>query len=332
MIIVKTPMRVSLFGGGSDIPAHFKEHGGAVLGMAIDKYCYVTMRRLPPFFDDHRHRVVYSKIESVMDVAEIHHPLVRTMLQQIHVKHGLEIHHDADLPARSGMGSSSAFAVGLAHAISALEGHMMTKKALAEVAIHVERDLIPEAGGWQDQIWAAYGGLNRIDFIAGDGFAVTPLIMSQARRNELVSSIVLYFTGFSRDASEIETDKEHRVKGNAQTLSVLRSFVDDAVAIIGNDGRSLRDLGLLLGEAWNLKKTLSPDVATSEIDAMYDAGIAAGAWGGKLLGAGSGGFLMFLCPPDRRAQLRSAMRGRIEINVEVDYEGSKVVLYQPNGL
>lgn len=323
-------MRVSLFGGGSDIPAHFQEHGGAVLGMAIDKYVYTAVRRLPPFFE-HRHRIVYSRVETVKNDADIQHPLVRTVIQCSSVRHGLEIHHDADLPARSGMGSSSAFAVGLVHALSAMDGHTVTKKVLAETAIHIEREMIPEAGGWQDQIWAAYGGLNRIDFLPGDGFSVKPLVMSQARRHELVSSIVLYFTGFSRDASDIETDKEHRVRQNTEQLKHMTEMVDEAVGILGGSS-PLRDIARLLNVGWAVKRCLSKDVTTPEIDAMYDAGLAAGAWGGKLLGAGSGGFLLFMCPPERRAALRAVMKGRIEINPEVDYDGSKVALYQPEGL
>jgi D-glycero-alpha-D-manno-heptose-7-phosphate kinase len=325
-------MRVSLFGGGSDIPAHFTEHGGAVLGMAIDKYCYTFFKQLPPFFD-HKYRIVYRQIETVQSIDDIAHPLVRTTLQQANLKHGLEIMHNGELPARSGMGSSSAFAVGLSHAIAAQNGHMVTKKMLAETAIHIERDLIPEAGGWQDQIWAAYGGLNRIDFIPGDGFSVSPLILSKAVRNELVSSIVLFDTRLSRDASEIETDKEHRVRQNAQTLIDMAAMTDRAYRILSDGGPSaVMRLGSLLRESWEMKKTLSADVTTSEIDAMYKAGIDAGAWGGKLLGAGSGGFLLFLVPPSARPALRRALSGLIEINVEVDYEGSKVVLYQPDGL
>ena len=332
MIIVKTPMRVSLFGGGSDIPAHFQEHGGAVVGMAIDKYCYTFFKKLPPFFE-HKHRIVYRKIETVQRIEDIEHPLVRTMLMQSDVKHGLEIMHNGDLSAKSGMGSSSAFAVGLAHAICAHNGRMISKKELAETAIHVERDLIPEAGGWQDQIWAAYGGLNRIDFVPGDGFSVTPLILSRAMRNELTSSIVLFDTGLSRDASEIETDKEHRVVQNAHTLNEMAAMADRACQILAEEKTgTMAELGRLLRESWTMKKTLSKDVTTSAIDAMYEAGMAAGAYGGKLLGAGSGGFLMFLVPSTVRPALRCALHGLIEINVDVDYEGSKVVLYQPDGL
>jgi D-glycero-alpha-D-manno-heptose-7-phosphate kinase len=323
-------MRVSLFGGGTDIPAHFREHGGTVLGMAIDKYCYTFFKKLPPFFE-HKYRIVYRQIETVQSIDDIVHPLVRTTLQQARLKHGLEIMHNGELPARSGMGSSSAFAVGLSHAISAHNGYMVTKKMLAETAIHIERELIPEAGGWQDQIWAAYGGLNRIDFVPGDSFTVTPLILSQAQRNELVSSVVLFDTGFQRDASEIETDKEHRVRQNTDVLREMAVLADRACAVLGMSN-AMPTVGALLSQSWEMKKTLSRDVTTPEIDAMYEAGMKAGAWGGKLLGAGSGGFLLFLCPPSARHALRMAMWGKIEINVEVDYDGSKVVLYQPEGL
>ena len=323
MILVKTPMRVSLLGGGSDFPEHFREHGGCVLGMAIDKYCWVTVRRLPPFFE-HKHRLVYSKVETVRDAEDFAHPMVRECLKAMQVKHGLEIHHDADLPARAGMGSSSAFTVGLVQALAALRGEMLTKRQLAESAIHVERDLIPETGGWQDQIWAAYGGLNAVDF--SDGFAVSPLILTRARRNELTSSMVLYFTGFARDAHTIEETKVP----DTMALRRLSEMAREGWRLLVSE-TPLRDFGLLMTESWKLKRSTSPAVSTSDIDEICRAGIAAGAWGCKLLGAGGGGFVLFLCPYERRASLRSAMRGRIEINVEVDYDGSRVVLYQPNG-
>lgn len=324
MIIVRTPMRVSLLGGGSDFPEYFTERGGCVLGMAIDKYCWVTVRKLPPFFE-HKHRLVYSKVETVQRVEDFAHPMVRECVRAMQVPHGLEIHHDADLPARAGMGSSSAFAVGLVHALAALRGEMLTKRQLAESAIHVERDLIPEVGGWQDQVWAAYGGLNVIDF-SDDGFSVAPLILTRARRNELTSSMVLYFTGFARDAHTIEETKNPDVVALRRLAEIAR----EGHRLLASTA-PLRDFGQLMTEAWKLKRGTSSAVSTSDIDEICRAGLDAGAWGCKLLGAGGGGFVLFLCPYDRRSALRAAMRGRIEINVEVDYDGSRVVQYQPNG-
>lgn len=328
MIIVKTPMRVSLFGGGTDDPAHFKEHGGACLGMAIDKYCWVTVRRLPPFFA-HRHRLVYSKVETVKDVSEFVHPLVRTLMSNYGpFNHGLEIHHDADLPARSGMGSSSAFAVGLIHAINSLNGGMLTRKQLADTAIHVERDLIPEAGGWQDQIWSAYGGMNFIKFSA-NGYSVDPIVISNEVRNELLSSLVLYFTGFARDAHAIEQEKSS--KDNTGRLRLMAKTAERAKEMLTSSW-SLEKLGQLMKASWDEKRLMATSVTTPQIDEMYAAGLRAGALGGKLLGAGGGGFMLFVVPYHSRAKLRNAMQGLIEINFDVDYDGSKLVLYQPNGL
>lgn len=320
-------MRVSLFGGGSDDPRHFRQYGGAVLGMAIDKYVYTTVRRLPPFFE-HKHRLVYSRVETVRSEDNFTHPMVRACLTSMRVKHGLEMHYDADLPARSGMGSSSSFAVGLVHALSALKGEMLTKRQLAEAAIHVERELIPETGGWQDQIWAAYGGFNLIDFTA-EGFTVSPVVMSRERANELTSSIVLYFTGFSRDAHVVEASK--RVGEMSGKLEAMSQMVAEARAVLASPDRSIGEIGLLLNDSWRLKRELSPEVCTPQIDDICSAGLSAGAWGCKLLGAGGGGFVLFLCPHDRKASLRAAMKGKIEINPGVDYDGSKLVIYQPDG-
>lgn len=317
-------MRISLLGGGSDLPEHFEQHGGCVLGMAIDKYCWVTVRKLPPFFE-HRHRLVYSKVETVANEGDFAHPMVRECLKAMSVKHGLEIHHDADLPARAGMGSSSSFTVGLVHALASLRGEMLTKRQLSDSAIHIERDLIPEAGGWQDQIWAAYGGLNMVEFFERS-YSVTPLVMPRARRNELTSSIVLYFTGFARDAYEIEESK----LVNYSMLARLAELAREGHRLLSENG-SLRELGVLLTESWKIKRSLSPKSSSPVIDDICKAGLEAGAWGCKLLGAGGGGFVLFLCPYDRRPALRAAMLGRIEINVEVDYEGSRLVQYQPNG-
>lgn len=328
MIVAKTPMRVSLFGGGSDFPSHFREHGGAVLGMAIDKYVYTLVRRLPPFFW-YRHRVVYSKIELAADVKDIEHPLVRAILKEADLNHGVDIHHVGELSHKSGMGSSSAFAVGLLQALAAHKGEMMTKRQLADGAIRIERDVIREAGGWQDQIWSAFGGFNLIRFSA-EGYDVSPVILPRARLNEIVSSIVLYATGLEREASIVEATKEY--DHNDTTLVAMTEMVDEASMILASPSWSLRDLGLLLNAGWSLKKRLSPEVSSPKIDAIYEAGIGAGAWGGKLLGAGAGGFMLFMCPYERRAALRAAMDGRIEVNVDVDYDGSKVVMYHPNGL
>jgi D-glycero-alpha-D-manno-heptose-7-phosphate kinase len=331
MIISRTPFRISLFGGGTDYPAWFREHGGAVLGTAIDKYCYISVRTLPPFFE-HRHRIVYSKIELVHEIAEIQHPAVRGVLGDLAVSQGLEIHHDADLPARSGLGSSSSFTVGLINAIRALSGRMVTKQELGEEAIRIEQEVLKESVGCQDQIWAAYGGLNRITFRPDGSFEVTPIILKPERREELRRSMMLFFTGFSRFATDFAQDQIANLGRRTRQLSTMQAMVDQALAILRDERTPIRELGRLLDEAWRLKRELADSVSTPEIDAIYQAGLEAGAVGGKLLGAGGGGFIVFLVEPDKREQVRERLKRLVHVAFEFDQEGSKIVLYQPNGL
>ena len=331
MIISRTPFRVSLFGGGTDYPAWIREHGGAVLGTAIDKYCYISVRYLPPFFE-HRHRIVYSKVELVREVREIQHPAVRGVLGELAVDAGLEIHHDADLPARSGLGSSSSFTVGLLNAVHAMRGRMVTKSELGREAIRIEQDVLKESVGCQDQIWAAYGGLNKIDFFPDGRFEVTPVILPPERRRELRQSMMLFFTGFSRYASDFAKDQLDNLKRRAAQLTAMRAMVDHAVDILRDERAPIRELGKLLDESWRLKRELADSVSTGEIDAIYEAGRAAGAIGGKLLGAGGGGFILFIVEPDQREAVRERLQHLIHVSFDFDTEGSKIVLYQPNGL
>ncbi len=331
MIISRTPFRVSLFGGGTDYPAWFREHGGAVLGTAIDKYCYISVRYLPPFFE-HRHRIVYSKVELVREVREIQHPAVRGVLGELAIDAGLEIHHDADLPARSGLGSSSSFTVGLLNAVHAMRGRMVTKSELGREAIRIEQDVLNESVGCQDQIWAAYGGFNKIDFFPDGRFEVTPVILPPERRRELRQSMMLFFTGFSRYASDFAKDQLDNLKRRAAQLSTMRAMVDHAVDILRDERAPIRELGKLLDESWRLKRELADSVSTGEIDAIYEAGRAAGAVGGKLLGAGGGGFILFIVEPDQREAVRERLKHLIHVSFDFDTEGSKIVLYQPNGL
>ncbi len=331
MIISRTPFRVSLFGGGSDYPQWYTRHAGAVLGFSINKYCYISLRRLPPFFA-HKHRVVYSKVETVNEIAEIQHPAVRNVLEQCGVDYGVEIHHDGDLPARSGLGSSSSFTVGLLNAIRAQAGRMSSREFLAHEAIRIEQEVIAENVGSQDQIWAAYGGMNRIDFHMDGGFAVSPLIVSPERRGELVGHFMLFFTGLSRFASEMAANKIANLDKRAHNIRTMVAMVDEAQAIITESGRDLRDLGRLLHESWMHKRELAHTVSSPDIDAIYDAGTAAGALGGKLLGAGGGGFFLFFVEPARQQAVREALRHLIEVQFDVDYNGSKIVVYEPDGL
>ncbi len=331
MIISRTPFRVSLFGGGSDYPAWYRRHGGAVLGFALDKYCYITLRRLPPFFE-HRHRIVYSRIETVRTIEEIQHPAVRHVLLDRGVDFGVEIHHDGDLPARSGLGSSSSFTVGLLNAIYAWRGQMATKRELAAEAIRIEQTVIKEHVGSQDQIWAAYGGINRIDFFPDDTFGVTPLVLGSDRRQALFNNMLLFFTGFSRCADWIAEKKIANLAAKESQLRRMVELVDEAVAILTHGNHTLDGIGGLLHEGWMLKRSLAEAVSTAAIDEIYATARAAGAIGGKLLGAGGGGFILFYVPPERQAEVRQRLCSLIEVAVAPDYSGSKIVVYQPHGL
>lgn len=331
MIISRTPFRVSLFGGGTDFPAWFRENGGAVVGTAIDKYCYISVRRLPPFFE-YRSRIVYSKVELVNDVSEIQHPAVRGVLDDMGISEGLEIHHDADLPARSGMGSSSSFTVGLLNALRALQDRTIPKRELAQEAIRLEHEVIKENVGCQDQVWAAYGGLNRIDFHPDGNFTVVPLILPLQRRDELNRSMMLFFTGLSRLSSEIAKDQINNIRQNKVQLRTIQKTVDAAVDILVDTRRPLRELGELLHDSWQLKRELASNISSPRIDQIYEAGRAAGAYGGKLLGAGAGGFMMFLVDPERREQVRERLKDLIYVSPGFDFGGSTIALYQPKGL
>jgi D-glycero-alpha-D-manno-heptose-7-phosphate kinase len=331
MIISRTPFRVSLFGGGSDYPKWYLQHGGAVLGFAINKYCYISLRPLPPFFE-HKHRIVYSRVEMTKTFDEIQHPAVRNVLRELGVEFGVEIHHDGDLPARSGLGSSSAFTVGLINAVQAHNGRMMTKDQLAQQAIHIEQNVIKESVGSQDQIWAAFGGLNRIDFATTGEFEVTGLIVDRARRDALLSHFMLFFSGLSRNAEEVARAKIANLDKKARNVERMVAMVDEAQAILCNSNRSLDDIGGMLHEGWQLKRELDVTVSNSELDGIYTAARAAGATGGKLLGAGGGGFMLFYVDPDRQAAVREALRGLIEVQIGIDSSGSKIVLYEPDGL
>jgi D-glycero-alpha-D-manno-heptose-7-phosphate kinase len=328
MIVSRTPFRISLFGGGTDYPTWFKEHGGSVIGTAIDKYCYISVRRLPPFFE-HKSKIVYSRVELVNDASEIEHPAVRGVLTDMGIKDGLEIHHDADLPARSGLGSSSSFTVGLLNALYALDSRMISKRDLGREAIRIEQEVLKEDVGSQDQLWAAYGGFNRIDFHPDGNFSVAPFILSPARRAELSQSLMMFFTGFSRFATDFAQDQIKNMNSRKNQLRMMRSLVDSAADILLNPKTPLLELGELMHQSWQLKRELAASVSNSQIDEIYDAGRAAGAVGGKLLGAGGGGFMVLLVDPEKRNQVRERLKKLVHVNVGFDTEGSKIVIYQP---
>lgn len=330
MIITRTPFRISFFGGGTDYPAWYREHGGAVLATTIDKYCHISCRHLPPFFE-HKHRIVYSIIENVQSIGEIEHPAVRAILEWVKCDIGLEIHHDGDLPARSGLGSSSSFTVGLLHALAALEGRYVTKEELAKDAIHVEQNVIKEHVGSQDQISAAFGGFNRIEFRRNDTFEVAPVILPKKRIEELQSHLMLFFTGFSRIASTVAESKIQNFRNRQSELGRMAEMVDEGVRILQGSA-SLEEFGLLLHEGWTLKRSLSAKVSTAEIDAIYQAARQAGATGGKILGAGGGGFLVLFVKPELQSKVKDALKNLIHVPFAFEDSGSRVVLYQPDGL
>jgi D-glycero-alpha-D-manno-heptose-7-phosphate kinase len=330
MIITRTPFRISFFGGGTDYPAWYQEHGGVVLATTIDKYCYISCRYLPPFFE-HKHRIVYSRIENVRAVDEIEHPAVRAVLGWAGCEQGLEIHHDGDLPARSGLGSSSSFTVGLVHALTALSGRYISKEELARNAIHIEQKIINEAVGSQDQISAAFGGFNRIEFNHDDSFQVSPIVLSKERLAELQSHLMLCFTGFSRIASEVAKSTIQNMKMRETELTRMKAMVEDGIRVLQSTQTPIAEFGRLLHEGWTYKRSLSKQVSTPEIDAMYETAIRAGATGGKILGAGGGGFLLMFVPPQLHARVRERLGHLIHVPFRFETSGSRVVLYSPAG-
>ena len=332
MIITRTPFRISFFGGGTDYPSWYREHGGVVLATSIDKYCHISCRYLPPFFE-HKHRIVYSIIENVQRVGEIKHPAVRAILDWAGCdEQGLEVHHDGDLPARSGLGSSSSFTVGLIHALSALRGKYITKDDLAAQAIHMEQHIIRENVGSQDQITAAFGGFNRIDFKTNDTFQVSPIILTKDRLHEFQSHLMLCFTGFSRIASEIAKSKIENFKNRGNELNRMTEMVDEAIQILQNTKTPIEEVGRLLHQSWLCKRSLSDKVSTPEIDHLYEEAMRAGAVGGKILGAGGGGFLLLFVRPELQSKVRERLKHLIHVPFEFENSGSRVVLYQPDGL
>lgn len=328
MIISRTPHRISFFGGGTDYPEYYLEHGGKTLGVAINKYSYLNLRKLPPFFN-YTHRIVYSKQENVNSVKDIEHPSVRETLNHMNIDYGLSIHHDGDIPARSGMGSSSAFTVGLINSINALQGKMTSKDELTKESIYIEQNLIKENVGSQDQTFAAYGGLNVISFLQNGEISVSPIIMKQKRLLEFQDNIMLFFSGVSRIASEIVTEQIQKTSINVPSLNKMKDLVNDGYDILLND-KNLNEFGELLNYTWHLKKSLSSKVSNSEIDDMYTKAINAGAIGGKLLGAGGGGFMAFYVEKDKQVNVKKALRGYLHIPFNFDFDGSKIVVYEPN--
>ena len=327
MIITKTPFRMSFFGGGTDLEEYFRENSGAVLSTTFDKYCYVNVRHLPRFFD-YSTELSYSKVERVNEVDEIQHPAIRNAMKFLDM-HEIRLTYEADLPARSGLGTSSSFAVGMLNAFYALKGKYADKKKLADEAIYLERVLCNEAGGWQDQIAASYGGFNRINFNA-DGYEVLPIIISPERKKELNNNLMMFFTGFTRFSSDVQkANSSGNSTDKKRMLGEMYDLVNQAELVLTNSDKNLNEFGRLLDYTWKLKRQTGSAVSTDSIDALYEKGIKAGALGGKLLGAGGGGFIVYYVEPDKQESVKKAMSDLMYIPFEFENGGTRVIHYTP---
>jgi D-glycero-alpha-D-manno-heptose-7-phosphate kinase len=327
MIISRTPFRVSFFGGGTDYPTWYRAHGGAVLATTIDKYCYLTCRYLPPFFE-HKIRVVYSKIENCHSVDEITHPAVREILRHSKIDRGIEIHHDGDLPARSGMGTSSAFTVGLLHALYALKGHMPTKAQLAKESIVIEQEILKETVGSQDQILAAHGGFNHVIFYPSGEITVKPVTISSARLNELNRHLMLFYTGIRRTASGVAESYVNGMDDKDRQLRFIGNLTNEGISVLCSKSR-ISFFGELLHNAWQVKRDLSARVSNSDIEEIYGEAMSAGAIGGKLLGAGGGGFILFFVPPSKQTTIKRRLNKLIYVPFRFESSGSQIIFFDP---
>lgn len=327
MVISRTPFRISFFGGGTDYPIWYKENSGAVLATTINKYCYLTCRYLPPFFK-HKSRIIWSEIEYIKNISEIRHPAVRECLRFMNVSNGVEIHHDGDLPARTGMGSSSSFTVGLLHALYALKGIMPTKRQLALDAIHLEQEVMKENVGSQDQAQAAFGGFNLIEFGGKDHIHVRPLTIGSNRLELFQAHLMLFFTGFSRTASEIAAEQIKRTPYKKKELHMMQDLVSSALEIL-NSNSDLSEFGKLLHENWQIKRSLSHKISTSAIDEIYSTALRAGASGGKLLGAGGGGFMLIFADPEVQHKIREKLKKLLYVPFRFETLGSQIIFYSP---
>lgn len=326
MIITQTPFRMSFFGGGTDMEEFFREYGGAVLSTTFDKYCYVNVRHLPRFFD-YSSELIYSKMERITELEEICHPAIRNAMQMLDMQE-IRLSYEADLPARSGLGTSSSFAVGMLNAFYALKGKYADKKKLADEAIYLERVLCKEAGGWQDQIAASFGGMNRINFGA-NGYEVLPVIIAMQRKQELNDHLMMFFTGFTRFSAEIQKANESSRADKKKQLLEMKGLVDEAEQVLVNEKVDLNEFGRLLDYTWQLKRQTGAAVSTDSIDTLYEKGIRAGAIGGKLLGAGGGGFLIFYVEPEYRKRVKEAMKDLLYIPFKFEDSGTKIIHYSP---
>lgn len=328
MIITRTPFRISFFGGGTDYPEWIREFGGAVLGCAINKYCYISLRYLPPFFP-HRYRIVYSITETCSQPRQIKHPAVQAVCLKYFPNRGIEVHHDGDLPARSGMGSSSSFSVGLLNAVHAIRGKLSGRMELAKEAIHLEQKVLREHVGAQDQVFASYGNLNFIKFLPSGEILVRPVVLDSSRLKSLVSHCLLFFTGTVRTSSRIAATYKKGMKNKKRELQLVPEMVSEGVRLISGRRADFQDFGKLLDEGWRIKKSISASISNPKIEAIYAKAKQGGAWGGKILGAGGGGFFLVFAPPEAHPLIRRRLGRLLEIPFEVDRLGSQVIFYDP---
>jgi len=328
MIISRTPFRISFFGGGTDYPCWYREHGGAVISTSINKYCYINCRYLPPFFD-YKYRIRYAKTEDTKTVDEIVHPSVRECLKYLQVREGVEVQHNADLPAMSGLGSSSTFTVGLLHALYSLKGFIINKHQLAMDAIHVEQNLIEENVGSQDQVCAAFGGLNKIVFGGSQEILVQPITISEHKLQILQDHLLMVFTGFQRRASEIAGEQIKTIPRKKAEMVIMMELVEEALKILNKDTDALVEFGKLLHEQWMVKRSITDLISNSTIDDIYESGRKAGAIGGKLLGAGGGGFILFFVHPEMRSKVKETLKNLLQIPIRFEKLGSQIIFYAP---
>ncbi len=327
MMISRTPFRISFFGGGTDYPAWYRKHGGSVLVTTIDKYCYLSCRYYPPFFE-HKFRLVYIQSENCRSVDEISHPAVREILRYLKWDRGLEIHHVGDLPARGGMGSSSSFTVGLLHALYAMQGKMLSKKQLAMESIYIEQEMLRETVGSQDQVSTAYGGLNNIIFQETGEIVVKPVTLSRERIHELETHLMLFYTGIKRTASNVAQSYVNHIEEKERQMHAMIEMVNEGIEIL-NSNRDIIDFGRLLHEAWKVKCSFSDRVSNSSVDEIYTKAVSAGAIGGKIAGAGGGGFMVLFVPPERREQVREGLKNLVHVPFRLEGHGSQIIFYDP---
>ena len=329
MIITRTPFRISLFGGGSDHPAWFNQNGGRVLSFAINKYCYLTSRILPPFFE-HKFRIAYSKVETTNSIDEIQHPVVRESIRKFTPRSNLEIHHDGDLPARSGIGSSSAFAVGMIHSLIALRQESISRSTLADLAIEMEHEILKENVGWQDQIACALGGVNLIDFGPGHTWQSIPIRLQPDLESNLLSRMVLVFTGVSRNSSHVSEGLLMNLEKKSSLMLRVMDLAKECEIILRKSS-DFDFIGEMLAESWALKKQINSSSSTSSLDEWYERGIRAGALGGKVLGAGGGGFMLYWVKEDEREVFCKKFGDATIVPFKICHSGSSVIYRDSSG-